>query len=164
MTSTPNNLKHLYCPMPPRERSNRQRAPAPRISGVRLWGKFKKARYWSYAYWLLVNEIYRRHPGEFFERIRNLRGSKYPWFAYQEEACSTQSPEKWVCISCRSFGQRSFTYHACLLCHQFFPEDARAIYVHVDGTTVALKRKSEKLLETFGYSSNDPGIWEIVTE
>ena len=148
----------------PNGRPTQQRASSVRVYGVRLWGQFRRARHWSSTYWLLVNAIYRRHPGGFFGRISNLRGSMYPWFAYQEEACSTPSSQSWACISCHRFTHTSSNDHFCLFCHQFFPEDGRPVYVDVKGTSVALKRKSEKLLETFGYPSNDPRIWEIVTE
>ncbi len=147
-----------------RERLRRTRSPSSRIYGVRLWGKFQKAQHWVDTYWLLVNEIYTRHPGGFFERISNLRGSRYPWFAYQKEACSTPSSQRWACISCRSFCHRFITYRACLFCHSSFPEDGRPIYVHVNGSSVVFKKKAKRLLETFGYPGDDPGIWEIVTE
>ena len=147
-----------------RERLRRTRSPSSRIYGVRLWGEFQKARHWVDAYWLLVNEIYTRHSGGFFERISNLRGSRYPWFAYQKEACSTPSSQRWACISCRSFCHRFITYSACLFCQSSFPEDGRPVYVHVNGSSVVFKRKAKRLLETFGYPGDDPRIWEIVTE
>ena len=119
----------------------RKRAPAIKISGVRLWGQFKEVRRWADAYVLLANEIYTRHPNEFFEKVSNLGGSKYRRFAYNEEACTTLANPA-----------------------NFLENSNPRIYVLSHGSADTFEKRSKKLLETFGYPSDDTNIWEIVTE
>ena len=124
-----------------RKKPKRKKAPSVKVYGVRLWGKFKETGRWADAYVLLANELYTRHPDKFFETVSSLKGTKYPWFAYTEEACSTPDSQA-----------------------KFLEDSNPRIYVYAHGSAVAFKSRAKRLLKTFGYPSEDTNIWEIVTE
>ena len=120
----------------------RKVAPPTKVKGVRLWGDFKEANSWNSAYASLANELYKKHPDEFFQKVESLgRGSKFPWFSYDKEACSKRyNPAKPL-------------------------EDSHpTIFAFVSMSANNLVTRSRKLLETFGYPSDDANIWEVVTE
>ncbi len=124
-----------------RRKPKRKKAPSVKVYGVRLWGKFKETGRWADAYVLLANELYTRHPDKFFETVSSLKGTKYPWFAYTEEACSTPDSQA-----------------------KFLEDSNPRIYVYAHGSAVAFMSRAKRLLKTFGYPSEDTNIWEIVTE
>ena len=115
--------------------------PPPKIYGVRLWGQLKEVRNWSAAYLLLAGELYRRHPDKFLETTRVLSGSKYPWFSYEKEACSTAVREA-----------------------KLLEDSSPRIYVLIPGKVEIIRKMTKRLLEAFGYSSDDKNIWEIIIE
>ncbi len=119
----------------------RKKSPSSKIYGVRLWGQLKETRRWTDAYVLLANEIYTRHPDKFLEIVSNLKSTKYSWFSHDKEACSSPYFQA-----------------------KFLENSRPRIYVYASGSADSLKRMAKRLLETFGYPSNDTNIWEIVTE
>ena len=122
----------------------RERRPSRKIFGVRIWGEYREVKNWVAAYVMLANELYKRNTEDFYNRVEALgrgKASKYPWFSYEEEACSVfASPAKHLEAS------------------------NPRIFVRVHGSIDALVRKIERLLEVFGYSSDDTNVWETVTE
>ena len=120
------------------------RRPSRKIFGVRIWGEYREVKNWVAAYVMLANELYKRNTEDFYSRVEALgRGgsSRYPWFSYEKEACSVfASPAKHLEAS------------------------NPRIFVRVHGSIDALVRKIERLLEVFGYSSDDTNVWETVTE
>ncbi len=120
----------------------RKIASPTRVKGVRLWGEFKEDSTWSLAYASLANELYKKHPDEFFQKVESLgRGSKFPWFSYKKEACS-----------------RGYSQAKPLV------DSHPTIFAFVSMSAHNLVKRSEKLLEMFGYPSDDTNIWEIITE
>ena len=115
--------------------------PPPKIYGVRLWGQLTEVQNWSSAYILLGNELYKRHSDKFFETAKVLSGSRYPWFSYDKEACSTTVREA-----------------------KFLEASSPRIYVLVPGKVENIRKMTKRLLEAFGYSSEDTNIWETITE
>ena len=122
-------------------RPKRTKSPSKRVKGVRLWGEIKEINRWQLTYVALANELYKKHPGEFLEKTKSLQGRNYPWFAHQKEACSTPAREA-----------------------EPLEDSHPKIFAHVHMSSKDVIRRSKKLLETFGYPSDDANIWEIITE
>ena len=122
-------------------RPKRTKSPSKKVKGVRLWGEIKETNRWLSAYISLANELYKKHSEEFLEKTNSLRGRNYPWFAYQQEVCSTPDRE----------AEPLEGTHPTVFA-----------YVHMSSQDII--RRSKKLLETFGYPSDDTHIWEIITE
>ena len=118
-------------------------SPPTKIYGVRIWGEYIGVKYWRSAYVVLANELYKRHPQEFLSKASNLGKGKSPWFSYEEEKCITPASRA-----------------------DFLEASNPRIFANLHGgaSVGSLRRKMDKLLETFGYSSKDKSIWEIITE
>ncbi len=122
----------------------RERRPSRKIFGVRIWGEYKEVKNWVAAYVMLANELYKRNAASFYNRVEALgRGgsSKYPWFSYEKEECSTP-----------------------LVPAKYLEGSNPSIFVYVHGSSDVTIRKIERLLELFGYSSDDTNVWETITE
>ena len=119
----------------------RKTSPSKKVKGVRLWGEIKETNRWQLTYVALANELYKKHSGEFLEKTSSLKGRNYPWFAHKKETCSTPAREA---EPLEDSHPKIFTY------------------IHMSSQDVI--RRSKKLLETFGYPSDDANIWEILTE
>ncbi len=121
--------------------TKRKMSPSKKIYGVKIWGEYREVRRWSVAYVMLANEIYKRNSETFMEKVKSLDGRKFPSFSHSEEACSSPaSPAKYL-------------------------EDSDpTIFVYVHGSASSQENRVKKLLETFGYPSDDKNIWETITE
>ncbi len=117
--------------------TKRKKAPAKKIYGVRLWGDYKDVKYWWSAYVALANELYKRHPDEFFEKVRTLGGTKHIYFSYDEDRIGRPRP---------------------------LEDSYPTIFANVHGSSSELVRMSKKLLKTFGYPRDDTNIWEIIAD
>ena len=121
----------------------RKRSPAKKIYGVRIWGEYREVKNWVAAYVMLANELYKRNTEDFYSKVVTLgrgKASKYPWFSYEKEECSTP-----------------------LLPAKYLEASNPRIFVYVHGSADVTIRKIDRLLEVFGYSSDDTNIWETVT-